>query len=82
MPITLDHTNDMRPCIVTTAECGRAEDAGVMDAYVPLPPGLQVITLTVEEAQAIRQVLDDETHPAYEGKEMPTADASVFRKNS
>lgn len=39
---------------------------------VPLPPGLQTITLTVSEADTIRHILDDETHPAYEGKEMPT----------
>lgn len=65
--------------VVPTVDCGREK---ATDACVPAPMGLQALALTAEEAEAIRQILDDPTHPTHEGKEMPTADASVFRRKS
>lgn len=47
---------------------------------VLLPPALHAMTLTVEGAQKMREVLDDESKPGYQGREMPTADASVLLK--
>lgn len=46
------------------------------------PPGLQAARLTAGEAQMIREILDDDAHPALVGREMASADASIFRKNN
>lgn len=80
MPLTTDHDQFPQPSLAPPPVSDRAESVGA--AAVPLPPGLQTITLTPAEAQAIRQLLDDETRPAHEGKEMPMADASVLRRRS
>ncbi len=47
-----------------------------------LPPGLREITLTVEEATTIQQLLDDPAQPGHKGKEMPSADPSVLRRKN
>jgi hypothetical protein len=47
---------------------------------VPLPPGLREAQLTVEEAEKIREILDDPAHPTRSGKAMPVGEASILRK--
>jgi hypothetical protein len=52
----------------------------VEDPNVVLPPGLRGFRLRSEDAQTMQRLLDDPDHPTHEGKEMPTADASVLLK--
>lgn len=78
MPIPTDYDQRVRPCLGPPAENGHLEDAGVEDASVPLPPGLRDIRLSNQAAAEIKNILDDEGHPTYSGREMPTADASVL----
>jgi hypothetical protein len=80
MPGTTDHNQPLQPTRVAPEPSGCAKDADVTDAGVPLPPGLQAVRLSEKAAQAIQTIIDDETHPVSEGREMPTADASVLKK--
>ncbi len=52
------------------------------DPEVPLPVGLRPMTLTVEAARQIEQLLDDPEQPVHEGREMPSADASALRRKN
>ena len=78
MPTPIDHDQCVQPCLGSPAENGRAEDAGVEDAFVPLPPGLRDIRLSNQAAIELKKLLDDAGHPTYSGQEMPTVDASVL----
>ncbi len=82
MPDAIDHDQHVQPCLVPPGEYGRAEEAGVEDEVVSLPPGLRKVRLSEEAAQAMRDLLDDEGHAAHVGREMPTADASALRKKA
>ncbi len=55
------------------------EDAAPEVQAVPLPPALRETHLTVAAALEVRRILDDETHPAYEGRAMPTTEAVVIK---
>jgi hypothetical protein len=68
--------------LMTPAESASKTDIELHDCKVTLPPGLQAITLTVEEAELIRKKLDDTNQPAYEGKDLPKADPSVLRRTA
>jgi hypothetical protein len=72
MPGTTDQDQHTPPAPVAPAVTGVAE------ASVPVPPGLQTVRLSEEAARAIQALLDDEARPGSEGREMPTADASVL----
>ena len=52
-----------------------------MQESVPLPPGLQEIKLTVEEADVICQKLDDDDGQRHLGKDMNVADAAPLVKD-
>ena len=80
MPGTTDHNQPLQLPPVVPEQTGCAKGAEVTDAGVPLPPGLQAVRLSEKAAQAIQTILDDESHPVSEGREMPTADASVLKK--
>lgn len=56
-------------------------DLSVMPLHVPLPPGLQEIKLTVEEADVICQKLDDDDGQRHLGKDMNVADAAQLVKD-
>ena len=43
-------------------------------------PGLRPITLDEDAARQMEAILADESHPAHSGRDLPAADASVFRK--
>jgi hypothetical protein len=53
---------------------------GMKSSEVKLPPGLRRVRLTLEQAEAIRRVLDDETKLVHAGREIPTADALMLRR--
>lgn len=72
----VDPTQGVQPGLAVP---GRSDEEMGKEASVPLPPGLQAIRLTQEQAEVIRTLLDEASH-AHEGGEMPTADASVLRK--
>ncbi len=56
-----------------------AEEADTPEACIRLPVALRDdVTLSVEAARKMQQMLDDAEHPAHSGKEMPTADPSVL----
>src|SRR5262249_7382718 len=74
MPVTV---NQNKP-----TEDPRAPAASVEEGSVTLPPALQITAISVEEAQTLRQILNDPNHPTHAGQEMPTADASVLRKKA
>jgi hypothetical protein len=57
-----------------------SEQVEVEDPDVILPPGLREFRLSQEDAQKMEHLLDDSGHPTHDGKEMPTADASVLVK--
>lgn len=72
----IDHDRHPQPYIVAKADfCGK--EADMDNREVLLPPTLRA-TLTVEGAERLRQILEDESKPGAEGKEMPTADPSVL----
>ena len=73
MPDTINHDQQIQPCLILPVT-----DTDVEDASVPLPPGLRDIRLSDQEAAAIKNLLDDLGHPTHTGREMPTADASVL----
>lgn len=49
---------------------------------IALPPGLRITSLTREEARVIKEIANDPSRPAHEGREMPTVDASFLLNGS
>src|SRR5205823_2839136 len=76
-----EHDNQAPPCPVAPAEPRSAEQADKDSEKVALPPAFREVTLTTEEAETIRAVLDDPARPAHTGAEMPTADPSFLLGN-
>ena len=77
MPAT-DRENRALACFVVQSDSPCAKLVGRENTTVSLPPAFQPVTLTVDEAATIRQLLDDPARPARAGQEMPTADASFL----
>jgi hypothetical protein len=67
--------------LTTAAPSPAQEEGATSPKALALPIGLREMHLTVEEAEKLRQILDDAAHPTHAGKEMPTADASVLKKD-
>lgn len=82
MPFTIDCDKQVQPCLVAPAASPRAEDASIDNRPVQLPPALREVPLTAEGAQLMRRLLDDPKQPGAEGREMPTADASVLLRKA
>ena len=67
------------PISVAAEPPSNGNKEAVIDDWVPLPIALQTRTLTEEEAETMRKLLDDPNQPRRAGREMPTVDASVLR---
>lgn len=67
---------------VTQADPAWTEEEAMGTGAVPLPVGLCEMRLSVEEAEKLRDILDNPSYPTHAGKEMPIADASVLLKKT
>ena len=76
----IDHNSQIPTSPVVPAESGCPKEKNAEDQEVSLPVALRPITLTVDAARKIEQLLDDPEQPAHEGREMPSADASALRR--
>jgi hypothetical protein len=81
-PIKIAPEDPTKAGLMTPAESVSKTDLELHDCKISLPPGLQAITLTLEEADLIRKKLDEPNQPAYEGKDLPKADPSVLKKKA
>jgi hypothetical protein len=80
MPDIFDQQQLGQPPVPPTADAPQTANEAVDDPNVPLPPGLQPLRLSEQDAETLRRLLDDPQQPTHAGHEMPTADASVLRK--
>ncbi len=74
-----EDSQELREATRAADRC-QAEQVKVEDPDVILPPGLREFRLSREDAQRLEQLLDDSGIPTRDGKEMPSADASVLLK--
>ncbi len=72
---------DLRQGSLPKERC-ESEEAEVEDPEVVLPPGLREFRLSQADAEKLEHLLDDSGHPTHDGKEMPTADASILLKKN
>jgi hypothetical protein len=78
----IDKNEQVQPGHTSPTDPQGAEAMEIEEEAVVLPPALRTAALTVEEAQTIKQVLEDRNLPRHDGVEMPTADASTLRKKT
>lgn len=67
VPSPTDHNPHVPACSVAPADGDRTSDGRVTGIDIPLPVGLQKVMLTEQEANAIRDLLDDMSQPGYAG---------------
>ena len=82
MPDLVNQQQPLQPPAAVPVEVPQAENKGVEDPNVTLPPGLRDLHLSEEAAAIMKQLLEDPKQPTYGGQEMPTADASALLKNN
>lgn len=80
MVMTIDHMPPRPLACEVALQCDKKEEAAINKKALPLPVGLREMHLTIEEAEKIREILDNPSYPTHAGKEMALADASVLLK--
>jgi hypothetical protein len=77
--VPLGHDREPQPSTPVPVATASADTAGVKHIrQVPLPPALQPVTLTTEEAETLRRLADDPQQPTHAGRAMATANPSVL----